>query len=177
MNPYDIILLQRNSANTAIVRRTLFADPFKTFFLATVNGNPSFLELLDSNGNISLNLIPKAAQPDVVVVADAAARLALTEADVQNGDVVFQDDEAKPYYVVDSTQLSSAAGYKTLQSLSFNWNDIQGKPSNIAQHVAVPASSTAAGEPGQFATDADNLYVYVGDGTTHKWLQFAGNTF
>lgn len=177
MSAYDLILLQRNSSNTDTVRRLVYPDPAKRQVLQFVNGLPSFYELFDSNGEISLNLIPKAAQPNVVVVANQAARFALTTAQVQNGDVVWQDDVGKPFYVVDDTQLGVAAGYKSSATLSLAWADIQGKPSNIARRVAVPSSATASGEPGQFATDDDNLYVYCGDGTTHKWLQFAGNTF
>jgi hypothetical protein len=35
--------------------------------------------------------------------------------------------------------------------------------------VAVPATASTAGAPGQWAADASFLYVYTGDGTTHTW--------
>lgn len=35
--------------------------------------------------------------------------------------------------------------------------------------VAVPASATAAGAPGQWAVNTGFIFVYTGDGTTHTW--------
>jgi hypothetical protein len=42
------------------------------------------------------------------------------------------------------------------------------------QFTTVPASSAAAGNPGDVARDAAYFYVYTGNGTTHSWLRIAG---
>jgi hypothetical protein len=172
----DLILIQRNTGNTANQRSTipLGAAPRVLYWDGTAL---TTLELLDSNGNILDALIPKNAKPRVAVVANQAARFALTTADVQNGDVVWQDDEGKAYFITDDTQLGSNAGYKASASVALAWNDVQNRPTNLAYKVAVPTTATDAGTPGEFAANADNLYVYTGDGTTHTWLQFAGNVF
>ena len=43
--------------------------------------------------------------------------------------------------------------------------------------VAVPDSSTAAGEPGQWAASDTHLYFYTGDGETHAWRRSAAETW
>ena len=52
--------------------------------------------------------IPQGAQVRMVVVADEAARLALTSESVQNGDTVKQADTNIMYYVKDETKLGTA---------------------------------------------------------------------
>ncbi len=47
----------------------------------------------------------------------------------------------------------------------------------VATKVAVPATSTVAGYPGSFAADANFIYVYTGDGTTHSWVRSAAATW
>jgi hypothetical protein len=46
-------------------------------------------------------------------------------------------------------------------------SDTDGFP--LAKKVAIPATATTAGAPGQWAADNSNFYVYTGDGTTHTW--------
>ncbi len=43
----------------------------------------------------------------------------------------------------------------------------------VGTRVAVPASATAAGRPGQWASDAGFIYTYTGNGTTHTWVRAA----
>ncbi|MNX59030.1 hypothetical protein D3C86_898870 [compost metagenome] len=43
----------------------------------------------------------------------------------------------------------------------------------VALKVAVPASSAAAGIPGNWAASATFYYAYTGDGTTHSWSRVA----
>jgi hypothetical protein len=66
---------------------------------------------LDSNTLISISQIPPAAIERIVVVADQAARYALTTATVQNGDSVSQTDTTVMYMVKDDTNLNNSAGY------------------------------------------------------------------
>lgn len=48
---------------------------------------------------------------------------------------------------------------------------IDGNP--VSQKVAVPASATSAGAPGDWAASSGFYYAYVGDGTTHSWVRSA----
>ena len=65
-----------------------------------------------TSGIFDIARIPLAAIERLVIVADAAARHALTTATVQNGDTVKQSDTGEMWYVYDSTQLSVDAGYR-----------------------------------------------------------------
>jgi len=63
-------------------------------------------------GTIPLENLPQGALERMVVVADDAARLALTTAQVQQGDTVKVQSTGKMYYVVDETKLNVEAGYE-----------------------------------------------------------------
>ena len=62
-------------------------------------------------GIIPLANIPQGAIDKLVQVANKAARLALTIADVQNGDSVQELDSKKMYIVVDETQLGTEGAF------------------------------------------------------------------
>jgi len=66
---------------------------------------------LDSNGLVPTTQMPPAALERLVVVADQAARFALTTATVQNGDTVYQNDTTTMYFVKDDTNLGNSSGY------------------------------------------------------------------
>lgn len=74
---------------------------------AVANGYPS----LDVNALIPINQIPPAALERLVIVANQAARFALTTATVQNGDTVKQTDTNVMYFVIDDTNLNNSSGY------------------------------------------------------------------
>lgn len=63
-------------------------------------------------GVLPMSAIPKGAVEQLVIVANEAARLALTTDQVQNGDTVKQEDNKKMYYVVDDTKLGTAAAFE-----------------------------------------------------------------
>ena len=92
-------------------------------------------------GVLSLDNIPKSAVERVVPVTDDAARLKLTNADVQNGDVVKVTSTGKMYFVVDDTKLTTEAGYMVFSAgsaASVPWSGVTGKPSSM------PASDVSA---------------------------------
>ena len=64
-----------------------------------------------TTGTISIDRLPAGALERLVVVADQAARFALTSSQVQLGDTVKQTDTGLMYYVVDVSKLNSADGY------------------------------------------------------------------
>lgn len=67
---------------------------------------------LDNDGLIPASQIPPEVFERMKVVQDDTERFALTTDDVQNGDVVYVDDDEVMYYVYDDTKLDREAGYK-----------------------------------------------------------------
>ena len=47
----------------------------------------------------------------------------------------------------------------------------------VLTKVAVPATSSVAGNPGDFAVSSSFCYFYTGDGTTHSWVRTAVATW
>jgi hypothetical protein len=175
----DIFLQLRNAANTAFRAVFLTPTPAKRQVVLFNDGEPELLELLDSNGEIRDALISKRAKPRVAIVADETARFALTLNDVQNGDVVFQEDIAREFFVSDDTQLGVAAGYRSraVSSSVTQWDDIVAKPTVYYVSSMPPPTASSFGERGMIAFEDDYMYLYVGDNTNHKWLRFLGTTF
>lgn len=108
-------------------------------------------------GTIPLDKLPQGALERMVVVADDAARLALTTATVQQGDTVKVESTGIMYFVVDDTKLNSEEGYKPYSSGSaahadsadyateagkVDWGNVQGKPSSFTPSAHNQASNT-----------------------------------
>lgn len=104
------------------------------------------------SGEIPLSALPKAALERVTVVADDAARLALTEEQVQNGDTVQVTATKKMYFVVDDTKLGSEAGFKeyvvgtaakAALADAVPWSGVTGKPATFPAeaHTHTPAEA------------------------------------
>ena len=99
-------------------------------------GEPLGVATLDADGYVELSQMNPAVIERVVVVADEAARYALTTAQVQNGDVVNQQSPLPEtmWYVVDDTNLDNSAGYLPFSAgvaSSVAWSGITGKPAII----------------------------------------------
>lgn len=73
--------------------------------------------------------VPALAITSRVTVADETARFALTTAEVQNGDYVFQGDTGVLYEVTDENNLYYGAGWTALATL--DWNQLTGTPSYV----------------------------------------------
>lgn len=67
---------------------------------------------LDSSGLVPTSQIPPEVFERMRVVANDNERFALTRADVQNGDVVYVNEDEVMYYIYDDTRLSRESGYK-----------------------------------------------------------------
>ena len=99
-------------------------------------------------GVLSLDNIPKSAVERVVPVKDDAARLKLTSADVQNGDVVKVTSTGKMYFVVDDTKLTTEDGYMVFSAgsaASVPWSGVTGKPTTFTPSAHTQAISTITG--------------------------------
>ena len=89
---------------------------------------------LDSNALIPITQIPPAALERLVIVANQAARFALTTTTVQNGDTVKQTDTNIMYFVSDDTNLGNAGGYTTYTAgtaSSVAWSGVTGTPTTL----------------------------------------------
>ncbi len=87
-------------------------------------------------GVIGIDHLPAGALERCKIVADDTARFKLTKNDVQNGDTVKvgTDANAKMYFVIDDTKLSSEAGYTIYtagSATSVPWSGVTGKPSTF----------------------------------------------
>ena len=95
---------------------------------------------LDADGLINIKYLPKGALERMHIVANKTARLALTTANVQNGDTVYEDDTGSMYYVYDDTKLNSEDGYRLYSAgtaTRVNWSGVQNRP-----HVLGSSSQT-----------------------------------
>lgn len=82
-----------------------------------------------TSGTISVDRLPATALERCVVVADDTARFKLTTDSVQVGDTVKVTATKKMYMVIDSSKLSTEAGYEEYFT-STDWSTITGKPSS-----------------------------------------------
>ncbi|MDY5647037.1 MAG: hypothetical protein SPF22_08555 [Candidatus Onthovivens sp.] len=101
-----------------------------------------------TSGTIDIARIPKAAIPELKIVADDTARFALTTSDVQNGDTVQVESTGKMYYVKDQTQLATEAGYAVYTAgaaSSVDWSGITNKPTSFKPASHTQAASTITG--------------------------------
>jgi len=125
-----------------------------------------------TTGTISIDRLPAGALERLVVVADQAARFALTSSQVQLGDTVKQSDTGLMYYVVDIAKLSSAAGYEEYtagSATSVPWSGVTGKPSAYApsahsHNASEVTAMTGYSKPSATSaiTTADTLNAAVG---------------
>lgn len=82
-----------------------------------------------TSGTIDVARLPATALERCIVVADDTARFKLTTSSVQVGDTVKVTATKKMYMVIDSSKLSSEAGYEEYFT-STDWSTITNKPSS-----------------------------------------------
>lgn len=128
---------------------------------ANISLTLSTLDATAVTGILPLSTIPKAAVENMTSVANEAARLALTNEQVQNGDTVFQADTGVMYLVVDDTQLASAAGYQEYQAgtaAKLGTSDVGSgtQPMYLSAGVATASTETVG---------AGNRPIYMNAGT------------
>jgi hypothetical protein len=97
---------------------------------------------LDANSLVPIAQIPPAALERLVVVADQAARFALTTATVQLGDTVKQTDTGVLYLVKDEANLGNSAGYEAYSaSNAVNFSgSLSGDVTGTQSSTAIAAS-------------------------------------
>lgn len=125
-----------------------------------------------TSGTIDIDRLPKAALERMVVVADDAARFALTTATAQSGDTVKVTSTGKMYLIKDESKLSSEDGYEPYtasQASSVPWSGVTGKPSTFAPPTSsatvlggIKVGYTTSGKNYKVQLDSSgNAYVNV----------------
>ena len=122
--------------------------------IAMVSDIPTTYDATKITGTINLQNLPAGALERLYVAADEEARLALTTAEVQNGDVVKQEDTGTMYYVKDDTKLGSpdtaAQAFEVFtagSATSVPWSGVTGTPTTLGGYGitdAVNSSEKAA---------------------------------
>ena len=101
-------------------------------------------------GVINIENIPHAALERCVVVADDAARFALTAEDAQVGDTVKVVATSTMYFVKDASKLSSEEGYEVYTAgtaAAVDWSGVLGKPETFTPSAHTHAVSEITGLP------------------------------
>lgn len=115
-----------------------------------------------ASGTISIDRLPKAALERLIVVADDAARFALTTATAQSGDTVKVKSTGKMYLIKDESKLSSEDGYEPYtasQASSVPWSGVTGKPSTFTPPTS--SATVLGGIKVGYATSGKNYKVQV----------------
>lgn len=122
-------------------------------------------------GVFDIARIPAASLERVTVVADQSARYSLTNLQVQNGDVIYQNDTTTHYFVVDDTNLGNSSGYQVMAAgtaASVPWSGVSSKPAELTQAASTSLSgwltstdwNTFAGkEPGGTAASTMSTHL------------------
>lgn len=125
-----------------------------------------------ASGTISIDRLPKAALERLVVVANDAARFALTTATAQSGDTVKVTSTGKMYLIKDESKLNSEDGYEPYtasQASSVPWSGVTGKPSTFTPPTSsatvlggIKVGYTTSGKNYKVQLDSSgNAYVNV----------------
>lgn len=134
-----------------------------------------------TSGTISIDRLPKGALERLSIVANTAARLALTTATVQNGDTVKQTDTGVMYYVKDDTKLSTEAGwepYSAGTATSVPWSGVTGKPSTFtpADHTHPKSQITDFPTTWSWNNISDKPSSYTPSSHTQSYTTLTGST-
>lgn len=98
-------------------------------------------------GTISIERLPHGALERCVVVANDTARLALTAAQVQNGDTVKVTATGIMYFVMDETKLGQETAYQVYSAgtaAAVAWSGVTAKPTTLAGFGITDAVSSIA---------------------------------
>lgn len=105
------------------------------------------LDIIDAGtivGKLGIECLPAGALERLIVVADDAARFALTIAQTQSGDTVKVTATGLMYFIVDDTKLSTEDGYETYTAGSATavpWSGVTGKPTTLAGYNITDAAN------------------------------------
>jgi hypothetical protein len=99
---------------------------------------------LDGNGKLDPSVIPALKAHEFVVVANQAARLALTVEQVQIGDEAFELDTDKTYKLIASNP-TQGASWRLVSDTTPEWATIANKPATFAPSAHTHAIADVTG--------------------------------
>lgn len=135
--------------------------------VAYVSDIPTTYEAAKITGTINIANLPATVTERLYIAENDAARLALTTAEVQNGDTVKVTETGKMYFVKDDTKLSGDTPEQAFEEYAVGaagtvpWSGVTGKPTTVDGYGITDAVKTsdlsATGVAGKVA-------IYNGDG-------------
>lgn len=135
--------------------------------VAYVSDIPTTYEAAKITGTINIANLPATVTERLYIAENDAARLALTTAEVQNGDTVKVTETGKMYFVKDDTKLGGDTPEQAFEEYAVGaagtvpWSGVTGKPTTVDGYGITDAIKTsdlsATGVAGKVA-------IYNGDG-------------
>lgn len=188
-NPHNITKATVGLGNVDNVKQVSASEKGAASGVATLDASSKIVQNIDASkitsGTISIDRLPKGALERLTVVANAAARKALTTATVQNGDTVKETDTGLMYYVKDETKLSTDAGWEvyTAGSAAYvPWSGVTGKPSTFtpSTHTHTKAQitdfPTALKNPGALTISLNGTNQGDYDGSSSKSINITAGS-
>lgn len=137
--------------STGAVTGTVTAMLGETVTMETTLANIDASKI--TTGTIDIDRLPQAALERLIIVANQAARLALTTAQVQNGDVVKEEDTGLMYFVKDDTKLGTADAADAFEEFTagmasaVEWSNVRNHPTmdSTLSQVGAIAEANAVG--------------------------------
>jgi hypothetical protein len=136
------------------------------------------ISLRDGNDTSVFDAIPVASAVNRLTVSNATAggspSITIAGSDANAGLTFLPKGTGRftIYSPTGQTPTIQASGADATHGLNLNTKNsglvqVNGLP--VGVKTTKPVGEGAAGLPGQFAADASGTYMYIGDGTTHKW--------
>jgi len=138
---------------------------------------------LDASAMVPITQLPPSVIERLVIVADQAARFALTTATVQNGDTVKQVDINEMFFVSDDTNLNNASGYTVYSAgtaASVPWSGITGVPAPVTALLGTNTGDVTLGTANGLSLIGQALSLQLSSSTltgalsATDWVTFNG---
>lgn len=145
---------------TGAVTGSVATDLSAAVSLATTLANFDASKI--TSGIIDIARLPQGVLERLTIVADEAARLALTIATVQKGDTVKVTATGKMYFVVDDTKLNIEAGYEVYTAGSATtvpWSGVSGKPTVVSAFTNDVGYLTGVVADAKYALTSHGIHV------------------
>lgn len=126
----DIRVLTTAGWGFAAVADTILSFNYAKIPTLLPVGSAFGIATLDSAGKLNSNQIPDKAIEVTVTVADQAARLALTSAQVQNGDRVKQTDTDEYFELQNDAAINNLASWLKVSATA--WSEVTNKPTTLS---------------------------------------------
>ena len=135
MNTEEAIFFRRINANnrriTNVANPTDWQDAVNKQYLESQKNLANGIAGLDNNKKLDPSVIPLIATTETVTVANEAARLALTTAQVQRGDYVVQTDTGAKF-ILGGNNPKNKNDWIPMSDTTPDWSQIANKPSSFA---------------------------------------------